>query len=103
MSNLNTIGINNKHVLVLVGNSLTIIIGFATSFLLFHFLSIKAVGIWFFAQSLVALCEAARFGFLATATVSFYAGATPERSSNVLGSVWYLALGLSLIILSLNA
>jgi O-antigen/teichoic acid export membrane protein len=93
---------NNKHFLVLMGNGLTVAIGFATSFLLFHFLSMEAVGMWFFIQSLVALCEAARYGFLATATVTFYAGTTLERGATVLGSVWFLALGLSFIILSLN-
>src|SRR4051812_25211489 len=99
---MNLSGFNNKHFLVLMGNAFTITIGFTTSFLLFHFLSMEAVGIWFFVQSLVTLCEAARYGLLATATVSFYAGTPPERAANVLGSVWFLALSLSGIILAIN-
>ncbi|MES2703260.1 MAG: oligosaccharide flippase family protein [Bacteroidota bacterium] len=95
-------GLNNKHFLVLVGNALGISIGFSISFLLFHFLPVHEVGIWFFIMSIVALCEAARYGFLATATVSFYAGTTPERGATVMGSVWFLALSLSGIIAALN-
>ena len=95
--------LNNKHFLVLMQNGFTQVIGFGTSFLLFHYLSMEAVGMWYFVQSIVALCESARYGFLATATVTFYAGATPERAATVLGSVWFLALALSLLVLGLNA
>jgi O-antigen/teichoic acid export membrane protein len=95
-------GLNNKHFLVLMGNAFTVIIGFATSFLLFHFLPVREVGMWFVILSLVTLCEAMRYGFLATATVAFYAGTSPERAKTVLGSVWFLALILSGIILSVN-
>jgi O-antigen/teichoic acid export membrane protein len=100
---MSLIGLHNKHFLVLMGNTMTIIMGFATSFLLFHFLSVKEVGIWFFVLSLVALCEAARNGFLATATVTFYAGTDKERGAKVLGSVWVLVLALSGVIMTLNA
>src|SRR3954466_15621047 len=99
----NLFGFNNKHFLVLMGNGFTVTIGFATSYLLFHFLSMESVGMWFFVQSLVALCEAARYGFLATATVAFYAGTTPERGATVLGSIWFLAFALSGVLISLNA
>lgn len=99
---MNLSGLNNKHFLVLMGNGLTITIGFATSFLLFHYLSMEAVGTWFLVQSVVALCEAARYGFLATATVSFYAGTSRERGITVLGSVWFLAFVLSGIIMAVD-
>src|SRR5262245_57680539 len=95
-------GLNNKHFLVLISNACIIAVGFATSYLLFHFLSIEEVGRWFFIQSFVAFLESTRSGFLATAVVAFYAGTTPERAKTVLGSVWFLALALSAIILLLN-
>ena len=85
------------------GNAFISVLGIFFSYLLFHFLSVDAAGIWFFVQSIVALCEAARYGFLATATVTFYAGAEPKRAATVLGSVWFLALVLTSIILLLNA
>lgn len=99
---MNLSGLNNKHFLVLMGNGLTVAIGFATSYLLFHYLSMEDVGMWFFIQSLVAICEAARYGFLATATVAFYAGTERENGKAVLGSVWFLALVLSCIIMMAN-
>jgi len=95
--------LKNKYFLVLFNNGFVSVIGILTSSLLFHFLTVQDAGIWFFVQSIVALCEAARWGFLATATVTFYAGAEPKRAATVLGSVWLLALILTAIILSLNA
>jgi O-antigen/teichoic acid export membrane protein len=93
----------NKHMLVLFGNGVQMVVGFATSFVLFHYLSVEAAGMWYFIQTFVALCESARYGFFATATVKFYAGTETERARTVLGSVWFLALIMTLIILSLNA
>jgi O-antigen/teichoic acid export membrane protein len=95
--------LKNKHFLVLAGNGFVSAVGFATSFILFHFLSAENAGIWFVVQSFVALCEAARYGFLATATVKFYAGTDPERGRTVLGSVWFLALALTGCILLIDA
>lgn len=103
MRTLKLPGLHNKHFLVLLGNGFFQAIGFATSFILFHYLSPDKAGMWFVVQSFVALCEAARYGFLATATVKFYAGAEPERGKTVLGSVWFLAIALTAIVLLVNA
>ncbi len=103
MGNFKLSRLNNKHFLVLVGNGFISLVGLATSFILFHYLSPTTAGMWFLVQSFVALCEAARYGFLATATVKFYAGTDPERGRTVLGSVWVLAIALTLIILLLNS
>lgn len=96
-------GIDNRHFLVLVSNCVTVAVGFSLSYLLFHFLSIEAVGMWFFIMSIIAFLESIRFGFLSTSVIAFYAGATRERGAIVLGSVWFLALVLSIVVLSLNA
>ncbi len=63
---------------------------------------IAHAGIWFLIQSFVSICEYGRGGLLSTATIKFYAGTTPDRAANVLGSVWFVAIVYSLIILSLN-
>lgn len=87
---------------MLFGNGVTSIIGFGMAYIVFHNLSLVDAGIWFVLQSFVGLCEAGRYGFLATATVKFYAGAERERAVTVLGSVWFLALALTAIVLALN-
>ena len=103
MGKLNLSSLNNKHFLVLMNNGFTYVFNFAVGYLLFHYLSMEATGMYFFVQMLVSLCGSARDGFLATSTVTFYAGATPERGATVLGSVWFLGLILSAVILLLNA
>lgn len=92
----------NKHFLVLAGNGLISIVGFATTMLLFRALSITAIGMFFFMQGIVVLIEAGRYGFLSTATVKFYAGATPERANTVIGSVWFLTLSFTGIVVAIN-
>ena len=84
-------------------NAFVFLANFATGYLLFHYLSIESAGMYFFVQSFVTICGAARTGFLSTATITFYAGAEPKRAATVLGSVWFLALGLSLLVLAINA
>ena len=103
MGKLNLSRFYNKHFLVLAGNGFNAVIGILTSFILFHFLPMNDTGMWYVIQSFVALCEASRYGFLATATVKFYAGTDAKRGATVLGSVWYIAIILTLIVLIANA
>lgn len=103
MAKLNLSRFKNKHFLVLAGNGFNSVIGIATSYILFHFLQMEEAGMWWFVQSIVALCESSRYGFLATATVKFYAGTDAERGKTVLGSVWYIAIILTLLVLLANA
>ncbi len=88
---------------MLLGNGSTSVIGFGMAYIIFHNLSVAQAGIWYLLQSFVGLCEAGRYGLLATATVKFYAGTEKERAATVLGSVWYLALALSGVVLVINA
>src|SRR3954468_18316361 len=103
MARIKLSGLNNKHFLVLVNNGFVSAFGLATTFVLFHSLSIEGAGLYFFIQSFVALCEAARNGFLQTGTVKFYAGADPARAKTVLGSAWLLAIMLTVVVLLVNA
>ena len=91
-----------KHFVVLLGNGFTSVIGFAMAYIIFHYLSEAEAGMWFFLQSFVGLCEACRYGFLSTAAVKFYAGTDAQRGATVLGSVWFLAIGLSVVFMALN-
>lgn len=86
----------------MMGNASTVLIAFATSYILFHYLPMAEVGMWFVVLSIVGVCEAARNGLLGTTTVTFYAGAEKERGARVLGAVWFLALILSGIVVAAN-
>ncbi len=101
--NFHLSGLKNKHFLVLMSNGFFSAAGLITTFLLFHYLSPHQAGTWFLVQTFVALCEAARYGLLATATVKFYAGTDPSRAKTVLGSVWFLAIALTIVILMLDS
>ena len=92
----------NKHFLVLSGNGFTSVVGLLTGALLAHVLTMNDAGMWWIFNSFVILCESARYGLLATATVKFYAGAPKDRAKTVLGSIWVLALALTAIILLVN-
>ncbi|MCD6011882.1 MAG: polysaccharide biosynthesis protein [Flavipsychrobacter sp.] len=85
-----------------MGNGMLAVIAMAISFVLFHSLSMEDMGIWVFTYSIIAFCEAGRSGFLYTAAVKFYAGTEPERGKTVLGSIWYLAIIVTGIIVLLN-
>jgi O-antigen/teichoic acid export membrane protein len=93
---MNLSQLKNKHILALIGN--LVISGFSvlTIALLYRVLSKNDMGIWFFFLTISGLADAIRNGFLTTATVKFYAGTTKERGKAVLGSVWYLAIALTL-------
>lgn len=93
---MNLSQLKNKHFLALIGN--LVISGFSvlTIALLYRVLSKNDMGIWFFFLTISGLADAIRNGFLTTATVKFYAGTTKEKGNAVLGSVWYLAIALTL-------
>jgi O-antigen/teichoic acid export membrane protein len=93
----------NKHSLVLFGNGAQQLVGLVTGFVLFHYLSPAETGMWFLIMSFVGLLEAGRYGFLATATVTFYAGTDAQRGATVMGSVWFLALSITVFVLAVNA
>jgi O-antigen/teichoic acid export membrane protein len=60
------------------------------------------VGTWFFFLSIYSLSDALRNGFLSTGTIKFYAGVPEEKANTVLGSVWVLAIGVSMGLMLLN-
>lgn len=95
--------IQNKHFLSLAGNGVMSLLGMATVALLYRALSLNDIGIWVFFQTTVLLADTFRSGFLTTAFIKFYAGATPQRSAEVAGSAWYIAIFITGILALLNA
>lgn len=71
--------------------------------ILFRSLAAAEVGIWVFFLSSLTLIETFRAGFISTAFVKFYSGASKQRAAEVLGSSWFLAFMITGAVLLLNA
>ncbi len=102
MPKLSLSSLNNKHFLSLAGNGILAVFGLLQMSLLYYSMSMAQVGEWFYFLNIISLCDAVRNGFLSTATVKFYAGTTGERAREVMGSVWFLAISLTLAVGLLN-
>ncbi len=102
MSKLSLSSLNNKHFLSLAGNGILAVFGLLQMSLLYYSMSMAQVGEWFYFLNIISLCDAVRNGFLSTATIKFYAGTTGERAREVMGSVWFLAISLTLVVIVLN-
>lgn len=88
----------NKNFLALTVNVIISFFSVVIMSLLFRSFSKSDAGTWFFFLSIQGLVEAFRTGFLNTATIKFYAGAEKKRADTVLGSVWLIAIAITLII-----
>jgi len=84
--------IRNKHFLSLAGNIIMSGLGLITMTLIYRALSKSEAGTWVFFQSILLLIDTFRSGFLTTAFIKFFAGATEERQKEVAGSSWYLGM-----------
>ncbi|WP_337042750.1 oligosaccharide flippase family protein [Emticicia sp. 17c] len=94
--------LRNRHFLSLVGNGSMAVLGMVTVAILFRFMSSDDVGYWFFFQSVFVLLDTFRTGFLQVALIKFYTGAEKAKAESVLGSVWYLSLLITGILVILN-
>ena len=95
--------LNNKHFFSLAGNVTMSAFTILSMSMLYGFLPDKAaVGNWVFFQTIFALVDMFRTGFLTTATIKFYAGANKERAMEVVGSTWVLGSLITLGLLVLN-
>jgi O-antigen/teichoic acid export membrane protein len=92
----------NKHFLALSGNMVISVLSVVMMSLLYRALTKADVGTWFFFLSFTGLAEAIRNGFLSTATVKYFAGTDYEKGESVLGSIWTLAILLTLLFLIAN-
>ncbi|GAA4202053.1 hypothetical protein GCM10022289_16260 [Pedobacter jeongneungensis] len=94
--------LKNIHFLSLMGTGGMSLLTFLFTAILYRSLSIKEIGIWFFFQALLSFLDTFRQGFLTTAFVKFYAGATEEKGRQVIGSTWYIAAGITLLLVAFN-
>ncbi|WP_026903379.1 lipopolysaccharide biosynthesis protein [Pedobacter glucosidilyticus] len=94
--------IKNKHFLSLTGNAVMSVLGMVTYGLLSHALSLEEMGIWIFFTTGYLLLETFRSGFLTTAFIKFYAGASVEKAEEIVASSWYIALLITLGFIGLN-
>lgn len=94
--------INNKHFLSLSGNAAMAGLAMLTLAILFRTLTKIDIGYWFFYQTIFILVDTFRTGFLQIALITFYTGTNAERSKIVLGSIWYWAILITLILFVIN-
>ena len=88
--------INNKHFLSLSTNVFSAGFATLTFMLLLRSLKIEHMGYWIFFQTTLGLLDTFRSGFLQMALIKFYSGAEKSRAKEVLGSIWFLAIVITL-------
>ncbi len=103
MPQFNLSKFKNKHFLSLVGNGVISLFGLLLFGLVYKTLPGDDVGTWLFFMATLSVLDSIRNGLLGTAMVKFYAGADDTRAKNVLGSVWYLAVAVTGLMVALNA
>jgi O-antigen/teichoic acid export membrane protein len=94
--------LKNKHFLSFAGNGVMSVLGMLNMIVLYRALSVENIGMWVFFLSILLLVDTFRSGFLTTAFIKFYAGASPERRAEVVGSAWFVAGGITGILLLIN-
>lgn len=94
--------LRNKHFLSLVGNGSMSVLSMVTVGILLRFMPKDDVGYWFFFQSVFVLLDTFRTGFLQVAMIKFYTGAEKIKADAVLGSVWFLSLLITSILIVIN-
>lgn len=94
--------LNNKHFMSLAGNGAMAVLAMITVAILYRALPIADIGQWVVYQTVYVLLDTFRTGFLQVALIKFYTGTEKERAREVLGSVWYLAGLITLILVGIN-
>jgi O-antigen/teichoic acid export membrane protein len=99
---INKASFKNKHFLALTGNIVISAFSIIIMSLLYRSMTKPDIGSWFFFLGIQSVVESFRAGFLATATVKFYAGIAKEKAESVLGSIWITALFITALVMLLN-
>lgn len=94
--------LNNKHFLSLAGSGAMSVLAMITVAVLYRSLTLEEIGYWFFFQTVAILLDTFRTGFLQVALVKFYTGTSLERSKEVIGSVWFLAILITVSLCLIN-
>lgn len=95
--------LKNRHFLSLAGNGAMAGLSLITYSMLYRLVSKVDMGNWVFFQFSFIFIDTIRTGFLQTALVKFYPGASRERAANISGSAWYIGLSLTVIFLVVDA
>jgi O-antigen/teichoic acid export membrane protein len=91
----------NIHFQSLIGTGVMSVLGMITYAVLYRALSIQNFGSYAFFMTLFGFIDTLRSGFLTTTYIKFYSGTSKERSLDVAGSSWVIALlitGISIIV-----
>lgn len=94
--------LQNKHFLSLAGNGIMSVLGMLNMIILYRALPVASIGMWVFFLSILLLVDTFRSGFLTTAFIKFYAGASPERAREVVGSAWFIGGAITAILVLIN-
>lgn len=94
--------LQNKHFLSLAGNGIMSVLGMLNMIILYRALPVASIGMWTFFLSILLLVDTFRSGFLTTAFIKFYAGATPERAREVVGSAWFIGGAITAVMVLIN-
>ncbi len=70
--------------------------------LLYRSLPSGELGYWFFFQTIFLLIDTFRGGFLQVALIKFYTGTEENIARKVIGSVWFLATAITIIVVAIN-
>ena len=92
----------NKHFFSLAGNVAMSVLSIIMYAILYRLLTEVEMGKWVFFQFALVLFDTIRTGFLQTAFIKFFAGADKHRADEVTGSVWFLALSITLIVVVID-
>jgi len=94
--------IKNKHFLSLSGNVIMSGLGMLTVAIIYRYLPVSDTGTWVFFSTTIVLIDSIRSGFLTTAFIKFYAGASPERAEDVAGSTWFVGICITGLLVLIN-
>ena len=78
------------------------VLGMLTMILLYRALSVTDIGLWVFFLSTLLFVDTFRSGFITTAFIKFYAGSDNQRSTEVVGSAWVIAIGITATLVLLD-
>lgn len=92
----------NMHFQSLIANGLMSVFGMVTLSILYRSLSVVEIGIYIFFLSILGLIDSLRAGFLTISFVKFFSGTDENRSKEVAGSAWLLALLVAGIFIIIN-
>lgn len=93
----------NIHFQSLIGNGVMSVFGMLTIAILYRALSLKDIGIYVFFMTILGLIDTLRSGFLTNSFIKFYSGTDKNRSDEVAGSAWTLALAITAFSILINA